>query len=120
MKRASKILEAIPEKFMDKMANFLDSIDQKEEAFKIVLDREHKFELAISLNYIDEAHFIATQSQNPTHFKAVGDLALQTGKIFKAVDCFKNCDDLGSLLLIYTSLGLKKEIRELGLFFLLF
>jgi coatomer subunit beta' len=45
----------------------------------------------------------------------VGDISLLNGKINLAIECFKKSEDLGSLLLIYSSLGLKKELIELGL-----
>ena len=94
----------------------MDAIDQKKLAFQIVIDRDHKFELALSLGHIDHAFTIAEESQNSQYFKQVGDVALLQGKIQLAIQCFKNCDDLGSLLLIYTSLGLKNELKELGNF----
>jgi coatomer subunit beta' len=114
MNRARQLLESIPEKYMDRVAKFLDSIEKKEEAFRVVVDIEHKFELAISLAYTDEAYRIAQKSGNLTHFKSVGDLALHNGQIPLAIECFKNCQDLGSLLMIYSSLGLKDQMRQLG------
>lgn len=37
----------------------------KEEAFNVVLDKEHKFELALNLGRINDAFMIANESQNP-------------------------------------------------------
>lgn len=47
-------------------------------------------------------------------YKQVGDIALLNGKIELAIKCFNASEDLGSLLLIYSSLGLKNEMRELA------
>lgn len=41
-------------------------------------------------------------------------MSLMNGKIDLAITCFKASDDLGSLLLICVSLGLKSEIEELA------
>jgi hypothetical protein len=37
------------DRFVDKVAKFLDQINQKELAFQIVSDKDHKFDLAITL-----------------------------------------------------------------------
>jgi len=47
-------------------------------------------------------------------YKKVGDLALKDGEIELAINCFKAGKDLGSQLLIYSSLGLKDELGELA------
>lgn len=40
--KAEELLPSIPLKFLDKLAKFLDSIDLKEEAFKLCQDVDHK------------------------------------------------------------------------------
>ena len=40
--RAEELLPSIPHKFLDKLAKFLDSIELKEEAFKLCQDLDHK------------------------------------------------------------------------------
>ena len=73
-----------------------------------------RFELAIQTNKIEEAYKIAVQDKNSTKWKQIGDLALLHGEIQIAINCFKESDDLSGLLLIYSSLGLKDELRQLG------
>ena len=83
----------------------------KEQAFKITKDVDHKFELALGLQKIDEAYEIAIKSENRTKLKQAGDLSLLFGRIDYAIECLKKSDDLGGLLLIYTSLGMKDNLR---------
>lgn len=95
----------MPEKYLDRLAKFLDTIDQKQEAFSIVRDLEHKFELALTLSDIDSAFEIAQKTKNSNYYKQVGDVALFNGKISLATKCFQASNDFGSLLMIFSSLG---------------
>ena len=52
---AQAFFKDIPESFHSKLAKFLESNNQKEMAFEITPDKDHKFELAITLNRIDSA-----------------------------------------------------------------
>lgn len=112
--KATEIEGTIDVKYYDKLARFLDQIDLKEEAFRLAQDPDHKFELAIQLNRIQEAFSIAKQEKSNLKWKQIGDLALISGKIDLAIECFEACDDLSGLLLIYTSLGLKDKLRALA------
>lgn len=53
-----KAVEVEPEdilpEYRDRIARFLDSFEMKEKAFEVVLNNDHKFELAISLGLIRE------------------------------------------------------------------
>ena len=49
----------IPESQYSKIAKFLESNDKKELAFQITPDADHKFDLAIALNKVNEAYEIA-------------------------------------------------------------
>ncbi len=112
--KALSILPTIPVKYMDKLAKFLDSIDLKEAAFDLVRDIDHKFELALQLNKINEAYEIAVKENNLNKWKQIGDLALLNGHFQIAIDCLKAANDINGLFLIYSSLGLKKELQELA------
>ena len=46
--------------------------------------------------------------------KLIGDLSLKKGEIELAIDCFKKIDDLGSLLMIYSSLQMSEKLRQVG------
>ncbi|KRW99243.1 WD40-repeat-containing domain [Pseudocohnilembus persalinus] len=114
IEKSRSILKNIPENQYDKIAKLLDSLDLKQEAFAIVQDQEHKFELALQLQDINSAFEIAEKTKNSNQYKQVGDVALFQGKIGLATNCFKQSNDLGSLLLIYSSLGQKQEIQQLA------
>jgi len=70
--------------------------------------------LAIQLNKIQEAFEIAKKENTPLKWKQIGDLALISGKIDLAIQCLEASDDLSGLLLIYTSLGMKDNIKKLA------
>ena len=59
MEHAKKLFSQIPSSHYTKLAKFLESNEQKELAFEISPDQDHKFELAISLNKHDAAFEIA-------------------------------------------------------------
>ena len=52
---ARKMIATIPESFHSKLAKFLEQNGQKEMAFEVTPDLDHKFELAIQLNYVEQA-----------------------------------------------------------------
>lgn len=112
--KALNILSNIPEKYMDKLAKFLDSIDLKEAAFEIVRDIDHKFELALQLNRIKDAHSIAYKENSVNKWRQLGDLALINGHFDIAIESLKAANDLNGLFLIFSSLGMKEELHELA------
>eukprot|EP01015_Nassula_variabilis_P027077 TRINITY_DN5486_c0_g1_i20.p1 TRINITY_DN5486_c0_g1~~TRINITY_DN5486_c0_g1_i20.p1 ORF type:complete len:329 (+),score=83.77 TRINITY_DN5486_c0_g1_i20:67-1053(+) len=112
--QASQILSKIPVKYLDKLAKFLDTLDMKEEAFRIVQDQDHKFDLAVHLGKVDEAFKIAKQEDSANKWKQLGDLALIQGKVKVAIQALEASEDLSGLLLIYSSLGMKDGLRKLA------
>jgi coatomer subunit beta' len=48
---AAKILPSIPQEHRNRIAQFLDSQGLKEQALEVSIDPDHKFELAIQVNY---------------------------------------------------------------------
>lgn len=59
--KAQKFIPSIPESYHGKLAKFLELNNQKELAFKLTPDLDHKFELAIALNYVEVAQGIAEE-----------------------------------------------------------
>ena len=55
------MIKSIPESFHGKLAKFLEANNQKEMAFELTPDQDHKFDLAITLNYVDAAKKIAEE-----------------------------------------------------------
>jgi hypothetical protein len=45
----------------------------------------------------------------------IGDLSLKKGEVELAIECYKKIDDLNTLLLIYSSLQLPKQLEELAM-----
>lgn len=83
-------------------------------AYRIVVDQNVKFDLALQLHKVEEAALIAAQLDNQYKYQELGDLALELGYINIAVQSYKNSQDLNSLLLIFSSLGMKQDLMELA------
>ena len=57
-------------------------------AFEITPDKDHKFDLALTLNKIEEAYKIAEDQESLDKWKKVGDIALMAGAFDLAEKCF--------------------------------
>lgn len=112
--KAQSLLPQIPGKYLDKLARFLDNIELKEAAFELVQDVDHKFELALQLNKIEEAHRIAAKENNLSKWKQIGDLALLNGHFQVAIESLKAAGDINGLFLVFSSLGMKEELAGLA------
>ena len=113
--KAEAIFPSIPENYHNKCAKFLDNLGYKDEAMAITTDKDHKFELALQLNNLDEAFEIAqNDTENDSKWKMVGDLALLAGNFDLAESCMRKSKDWNGLLLLYTSLAQGEKIRELA------
>ena len=62
--KAMKVLESIPERYVDRLARFLDLLNEKELAFRISRNPEHRFELAIHLGHVDDAFALAREGKS--------------------------------------------------------
>lgn len=58
-------------------------------AFDLTPDQDHKFDLALQLNRVKEAHQIAEKQNSSEKFKKVGDIALSCGQFTLAEQCFE-------------------------------
>lgn len=76
---AQQFFKDIPEAFHSKLAKFLEANNQRELAFEITPDKDHKFDLALTLNKIDEAFVIAEEQESLDKWRKVGDIALMMG-----------------------------------------
>ena len=61
LEQANKLLAAIPESYNSKVAKFLEQNGQKQMAFDLTSDLDHKFELALTLNNVEKAKEIADE-----------------------------------------------------------
>lgn len=64
LQRAQSLAPQIPDSYHSKLAKFLETNGQKDLAFHMTSDLDHKFELAITLNYVEEARKIAETQGN--------------------------------------------------------
>lgn len=94
------------------MAKFLETNGHKDLAFKLTTDLDHKFELAIQLNYVDEARQIAEKQGNNEKWRKVGDIALSKGNFTLAEECYTRSDDFNSLFLFYSSYGDQEGLQK--------
>lgn len=102
---AQQFFKEIPETFHSKLAKFLEANNQRELAFEITPDKDHKFDLALTLNKIEHAFAIAEDQESVDKWKKVGDIALMMGQFELAERCFQKSKDFNSLLLFYSSYG---------------
>jgi len=54
--KAAGLVKQIPESYHGKLAKFLEANGKKELAFEITPDHDHKFDLAIALNRVQDAY----------------------------------------------------------------
>lgn len=97
----------------DRLARVLDGIDMKEKAFEVVKSLDFKFELAIQLNFMDEALELARESSTVKRWKETGDLCMNNGRFDDCEECYKAANDIASLFLLYTSMGDKEGMEWL-------
>ena len=112
MEAAAELLVDIPDDQKNKIARFLEGQGQKELALEVATDSDHRFDLALSLGNLPIALDIARTADIEHRWKTVGDAALSAWDIALAEECYSHANDLGSLLLLYSSTsnaaGLKK------------
>jgi len=111
---AAELLEEIPEEHHLKLARFLEQNGHLELALDVTTDPDHKFELSISLKRLAQAREVIEESPAPEKWKQLTDAALQEFDFELATECAEKSDDLSTLLLIYSSLGKRKELTTLG------
>lgn len=114
MDSANELLNEIPDDQKNKIARFLEGQGYKEMALDIATDPEHRFDLALSLNNLEIALSIAKEADVEHKWKTVGDAALTAWNVALAEECFSNANDLGSLLLLYSSSSNADGLRKLA------
>jgi coatomer subunit beta' len=114
LETAELLLPRVPQDQMNKIARFLESQDLKELALEVSTDQEHKFELAIQLERLEEAAAIAREADSEPKWKTLGDCALSKWKFGLAEECFYNAKDLSGLLLLYSSSGNAEGMTKLA------
>ena len=54
-------------------------------------------------------------TQSTQKIRMIGDLSLKRGEVELAIECFRRIDDLNTLLMIYSSLQLPKQLEDLAM-----
>eukprot|EP00457_Paulinella_chromatophora_P000553 gb/GEZN01000553.1/.p1 GENE.gb/GEZN01000553.1/~~gb/GEZN01000553.1/.p1 ORF type:complete len:1253 (+),score=357.41 gb/GEZN01000553.1/:273-3761(+) len=104
--QAVERLKKIPAEQHNKLARFLEAQGLLEMALDVSQDPEHRFELAMQCKKLQLAREILGDSESEHKWKQLGDVALNQAFDLKlAVESYSRAKDLGSLLLIHSSLG---------------
>jgi coatomer subunit beta' len=114
MDSAEELLSSIPTDQLNKIARFLEGQGHKELALSVATDSEHKFDLALALGQLPIALELAREADAEHKWKTVGDAALTAWDVALAAECFTNAKDLGSLLLLHSSTGDRKGLKDLA------
>jgi coatomer subunit beta' len=114
LETAMEMLPDVAPDQRNKVARFLEGQNYKEEAFEVSTDPEHRFELALALGRLDEAHELAEKADEEHKWRLVGDAALSAFDVARAEGCFWASKDLGSLLLLYSSSRDERGLRRLA------
>ncbi|KAI5687160.1 WD domain [Leishmania braziliensis] len=111
---ANALLPTIDVSLRDKLSRFVESRGLLEIALEIATDDEHRFDLAVQLKQLSLACEIASKANVASHWKQVGDIALEQGYFDMAIESLEKCNDWSGLLLIYKSLNDMQAISRLG------
>jgi coatomer subunit beta' len=112
---AAQILPSIPEEFHNSLGRFLHKMGHRELALQVSKDPEHRFDLAIELEQLEQALEIAkTSDGSEQKWRQLGQVALSRCNFPLAEQCLLSGQDYGGLLLLYTSTGDRKGIEELA------
>jgi len=111
---AEEHLESIPQEEYTKLARFLEQNGHNQLALNITQDTDHKFELALSLKQLELAKDVLEEAPSSEKWRQLTDVALVEFEFNLAIECARISNDFQTLLLIYSSLGMRDGIKELG------
>ncbi|KAL5960627.1 Coatomer subunit beta [Taenia solium] len=105
---ADAILPNIPMAARTKVAHFLERQGFKQQAMRVTVDPEHKFDLAIQLDDVTTAYDLIKEEDvegNEAKWKQLAEVALKACNFSLAQECFGKTQDYASFLLIASSCG---------------
>jgi coatomer subunit beta' len=111
---AESLVKSIPDSSRNKVARFVESLGHPALALDISRDNDYKCDLAMQLGKLDVAKQLVLASPSENKWRHLGDLALKKGQISLADSCMLQAGDVNSLLLLRSSLGDAKGIKELS------
>ncbi|KAJ7951806.1 Coatomer, beta' subunit [Quillaja saponaria] len=105
LERANEVLPSIAKEHHNSVAHCLESRGMIEDALEVATDPDYRFELAIRLGRLETAKDIATEAESESKWKQLGELAMSSGKLEMAEECFEHAMDLNGLLMLYSCRG---------------
>lgn len=114
---AASVLQSIPEDSLQTVAKFLESQGRQQLALELATDLDFKFELAVQLGQLEVAYDIAMRKhasgvEVTSKWRQLSDLALAECNMDMAEECMVKSNDLGGLVLLYSSMGSREGIAE--------
>ena len=103
-----------PKEQRTRVAHFLEKQGFKPQALAVTTDPEHKFELALSLGQLDTCYELVQGNPSDAKWKQLADLASKQSDFKLATQCYRQAGDLGGQLLLATSRGDEKGVKQLG------
>lgn len=111
---ADIVLPKIPKEQRTRVAHFLEKQGFKPQALAVTTDPEHKFELALSLGQLDVCYSLVQDNPSDAKWKQLADLASKQSDFKLATQCYRQAGDLGGQLLLATSRGDEKGVKQLA------
>lgn len=111
---ADKVLPSIPKEQRTRVAHFLEKQGFKPQALAVTTDPEHKFELALGLDQLDDCYKLVEESPSDTKWKQLADLASKRANFGLAQQCYKQAGDLAGQFLLATSSGDIDSVKNLA------
>ncbi|KAL0950314.1 hypothetical protein HGRIS_010289 [Hohenbuehelia grisea] len=114
---AAEILPTLPKEQLNKVARFLEGRDLKELALQVTTDPDHKFDLSLQLDDLDQAVEIARSvpdAEAEAKWKALGDRALTVWRFDLARESFEKAGDLSALMLLLLATGDRDGLQQLS------
>lgn len=111
---ADEVLQRIPKEQRTRVAHFLEKQGFKPQALCVTTDPEHKFELALSLDKLEQCFELVTANPTEAKWKQLADKASRISDFNLAQKCYRQAGDLGGQLLLATSSGDVAAVHQLA------
>ena len=107
-------LNALDNNYVNKLAIYLESIDQHEMALMLTSDPTHKFDLAVHCKKLQIALDMILIDPSQEKYRVLAQVALADWEFKIAEECLLKGNDLDHLLLLYSSSHNTKGLKQLG------
>lgn len=114
LETARALLPTVPERELQRIAQFLETCNMHEWALELTTDDDHKFDLAIQLKKMDLARQLAMKSDSEEKWRQIGELAMATLDFELVEECMWRSEDYASLLMLYSANGNATKMKEMA------